>query len=730
MVYQLICKRKGYTCPEPEKIAIESNFWTAFAAGIIHVVPVLTTIVLLILNIQGYYIGAELDGPSGQDGLKLLGLQFAAKIHELTFTASLTAVVFSYLRHELAVASGLPFGAIFAGFQFDKISFLWSSEFWGITYASSKGSWRRWKFLLLVVPCCLLSVGVAPLSASLMKPRLDWWPAGGTNFWIAMGLDELTSLNVNASQVSDQCSTDNGDPTCPHADWKTIAENYMAFWPDVRVSGLLPRGFYMPSAKSTRYMAAVSRSPYWQYSDHWTVATVSSSSVADGLSEMGRLWVLASTKDLVKGAWGVRRFWSNFDVIFHVSAKQPVVQVRCVQRNLSSLVANDSKSSIDVEPLAFYNLSDKSWDGSNFTSFVPQLANEDSVASLLQTANSSSRPQLIWTSIGEGNSSSLAAVLSVPADDRNDAVSAQVYACTLDARVAPVSMETTQKAPLYVRGYPHGTHETSKGIYSFGNLQTNNMSFPRINIDPEWASYLNPGIGSANTTAFNTILEITGLWNSTQTPNLKDSVYAVEAIFATMVVNGLARRDFGTALAGELLGNQSTVSTLLFHEDGEVPKTYTFEDRCGTWCQHILPSYHKSLGYGSSIFNISDVEKARSTKFTMQAEAQGYAYAYRGATTMIAMIGLSICSVIVLSHWVCLMWFKESSSSWDSISELVALAVSSTPSPEFANTGAGIQSIGIFGKETKVVDRDGHLELSFGASKEPFCGVQANKYYA
>ena len=64
-----------------------------------------------------------------QDDAKFIGLQFAAKLHELTISASLTAVIFSYIRHELVTDNGLPFGVIMAGFQFKEISYLWSIEF-------------------------------------------------------------------------------------------------------------------------------------------------------------------------------------------------------------------------------------------------------------------------------------------------------------------------------------------------------------------------------------------------------------------------------------------------------------------------------------------------------------------------------------------------------------------------------------------------------------------------
>ena len=83
-----------------------------------HFLPMAASFLLVFWNLRGFYIGGELEGPSGQDDVRLLALQFAAKLHGLTITASLTAVILYYIRQELMAATGLPFGAIVAGLQY------------------------------------------------------------------------------------------------------------------------------------------------------------------------------------------------------------------------------------------------------------------------------------------------------------------------------------------------------------------------------------------------------------------------------------------------------------------------------------------------------------------------------------------------------------------------------------------------------------------------------------
>ena len=53
---------------------------------------------------------------------------------------------------------------------------------------------------------------------------------------------------------------------------------------------------------------------------------------------------------------------------------------------------------------------------------------------------------------------------------------------------------------------------------------------------------------------------------------------------------------------------------------------------------------------------------------------------------------------------------RETSSSWGSISELVALAMSSNQSERLKNTGAGIDDDEDFEQRTQVIDKYGSLQ--------------------
>ena len=128
------------------------------------------------MNWNTYYVGASIHN--------LAYYQFGAKIHEVTAQASLAAVVFSYVRYEMALGQGLPFGALFSGLQISQVSYLWSMEFWGSISSKHLAARRRIGMSLIITTAIVLAATVGPSSAILLIPRLHYWPAGATNIWL------------------------------------------------------------------------------------------------------------------------------------------------------------------------------------------------------------------------------------------------------------------------------------------------------------------------------------------------------------------------------------------------------------------------------------------------------------------------------------------------------------------------------------------------------------------
>lgn len=164
--------RKDFS--EPKKVAIRRSRVTSLLRTSIHVIPMGVALAEIILNLKGHYVGPQFSRQSV--------FQFAAKAHELSLLASLATVVLSYVRHEISLGDGIPFGAFLSGLQFSQVSYLWSTELWSALSSSPKTfHWKRKLVLLaVIVPCIVVAATAGPSSATLLIPRKAKWPANPT----------------------------------------------------------------------------------------------------------------------------------------------------------------------------------------------------------------------------------------------------------------------------------------------------------------------------------------------------------------------------------------------------------------------------------------------------------------------------------------------------------------------------------------------------------------------
>lgn len=115
----------------------------------------------------------EQVGVSNQN-TRLNAFQFAAKIHEVSISLSLSAMVLNYVQYELLNGRGVPLGSLLAPFQVNNLGSLWSPGVWATGYASGMKR-RRFLLLAIIVLSVLLASIVGPASAILMAPSLSYW---------------------------------------------------------------------------------------------------------------------------------------------------------------------------------------------------------------------------------------------------------------------------------------------------------------------------------------------------------------------------------------------------------------------------------------------------------------------------------------------------------------------------------------------------------------------------
>ncbi|KAA6411151.1 MAG: hypothetical protein FRX48_05463 [Lasallia pustulata] len=527
--HKLFHRARGNAPPEPTKVAIYGDRTRAMLSSLIHFVPVGVAVSISSLNLSGYYIGGELAGATGQDQEKLAGLQFAAKLHELTITASLAAILFFYIRHEIVLETGVPFGAAFAGLQFQNVSFFWSQEFWG-------------------------------------TPRQGTWSAGGTKFFINTSTTDLWPTMLDGSQVPDSCSVDTGDPSCPSGDWQTLSQDYLTYFPGLGINaGTLPETTRIASRKSVREIYTRSRI-HSLYVNYITVATTQTSVIADAVSETGRLWAIAA-KNIEGSQW---RFQYRLAAYYNETPREGF---------------NNSSNY-----LLFYNLSDIGTFRSKGEFPVEPYIN-DTALEMVQLARESSVPQLLWFALPQADygNATIGAAVTYPQSSTNQSL---VVYCTVDARWASVVMQGFRNEIKVVAGGPF------------------NDAWPKINIAPDWATFLNAEIPYDNSNVFLKMLEAAGSWNSTN-PIASAEIWAViESILAVMIANGLGRLSWKNSLVGYLV-------------DGDQE-----------WMRQMMPQT-SSMGPGGTAFVEPPTSSGPTSNFTMTAQVSGWAYSAEGTATKV-----------------------------------------------------------------------------------------------
>ena len=107
---------------EPLKIVLRQSRTVALLRSLIHIIPISFALWLVTLNWITYYVGSF--------AYDQIYYQIGAKALEIMIQASLAAIVLGYVRHELVLGQGLPFGILFSALQVNQVSYLWSMEFW------------------------------------------------------------------------------------------------------------------------------------------------------------------------------------------------------------------------------------------------------------------------------------------------------------------------------------------------------------------------------------------------------------------------------------------------------------------------------------------------------------------------------------------------------------------------------------------------------------------------
>jgi hypothetical protein len=707
--------RKRGTKNEPRKVVVAGSLKDAAWPCLIHLVPILTSSAILAVNVRGLYIGIDFPGAVKADTMVLLSLQVAAKAQEILIVASLSQIIFQFVRHELLFGNGLPLGLIGSGLAFNNVGFFFTKEFYGaVTYlAFQRNKWRSIAFIVLLVLCGLMSLLAGPVSAILLVPKAQAYPAGGTKFYLNGSSEDFWPQDLSdTSELQRFCRSNNSTELaiCPAGGFSSLQQqwaslNYTNFikqnipnyakdlsgsrfyWPVHSQASPIPPLYALGDARQDRPDITTTE-PYT-----WLVQAHAASAVT--LQRLTTDW------------WNAVSSWLGVNPLLiddrsvQASVRSSLSSVRC---------ASPQNLSISDNILQFPTIHGR-WGWSPNTAFTDQTLNSTAVDHI----------RFHWVHLpSEFGAVSIGGVFESPWV--SDQKSRLVIACSAQTGWVPTQL-LTNSYTFWSGWYPwdikFGGRTPSWTDVANGKelLPTNG----RIALGDDWLNLLTPPVpssqnGNGPLSTIETILGNAGLAStaaSGSSPTLTDDwLYSdrlsnagktrfLEAIICSILADGLSRS--GSHRIFNTTGPASTWALSMYNPRAD---------------------FDKRILNGQSAFESPDVIATDFT--TLEASMQISGYSFRVSLADYLSMSVLLAHILMASIHICwLLKKKQTSRSWSTISELITLAQNSQPAfHALKNTGAGIKARETFASLAKIRVRQmpgspelEHVELIFGDGK-------------
>ena len=544
------------------------------------------------------------------------------------------------------------------------------------------------------------------------------------------------SCRTEARSLSEGCmsvASHQLDDTCPSSGWQGIRDLISL---QGQITPLLyknqfgysqgPSQIGITDRTSIRQLTAEEDEAYLGTGPRPIISGTQHAAISDALTSTGGLWALSLTNVTARRGHG-SPFSDQSDAIHSISKgyKQPYSTIVCVP---DSVTSGDDMTPIGIPHLPNANPAPSA--NGNITyekCFGGGQTTAQTIAHPLMTRGqmfnlSGSGPQytLHWTELDPGlfQGSSIGAIVALPRAPQNNSQDVLIYNLSAGWGTATISVHTNSGGVSAVTSRPINDNHSTGGVsikstnipISEGNDGPVDYHLPYypeqvINISQDWAQYLNPEISGLNTTVIDTLLQN---WIFACSPRI-----SAEVALGTLIVNGLAKSGAGSQLQGTIrTSGPQGVSGL----DGNF------------WVS----------GKGN-VFSVDPKQSEDWVKLHVESTLQGYAYNTINMAPRVAIAFLTLYCVFAFGHVLYVAWSGKhshddphhnsvliltilgiSSTSWDSISEITALAMNSTPTTALRNTCAGITELGIFKLPVRVLVREDaegegeHLELVVG----------------
>ncbi|KAH7393791.1 hypothetical protein DE146DRAFT_757281 [Phaeosphaeria sp. MPI-PUGE-AT-0046c] len=728
--------------PEPLKPIQTKSLTAALQRCAVHLLPYAFSVFLVTINLKGYYIGFELAGVSGKTSQYIALLQIAAKVQELLIVASLATVVVHRLRHDLIDGEGVPLGLVGASSLFSQLSYFWSTAFIGSVSGRPK---LNATLVCLLLVSGLIAATVGPAIAVLLVPREQTWPAGGTKYWINGTMEDLWPSQVGlehympdngAGKFGVSCSSTEGykNALCP-------AGGYYSLWNRYSSSDYYRPWSGMPDSRYTPTNLLI-WSPQGQVPPY-SMISAQRARVALESSAIGvhgpTSWAAAMINDDWQAAvdalpndpnsrFSRYRYYSTMSSI--IETQVPTVRVICSdlqrlvprQRILQFPVVKEFGPAIwnrnpyltfdddhigEPRELHDFHLPDGILENLRYTPH-PRVSHVDLANTTWTTATAGIIVERSWSSINETYH--------------------KVSACIVDARWAEgaVSVGLGQPVEPEVFYVTKAAKIIRKALISFVSYRSFDMfrsdegaegSVRRIYITPEWFEAVNipirdgtnsAAVPSANSTSSQaTIDAYSGGTTVSSLLALRAAdtflIPAIEHTLATVFADALARAGSWRVL---------NVTQTVINKKYNYPEFHKQKEDHGIQLLNDQEAYEDPHSTSANTF----------TEFHMRQEIGGYSFMASSITDILSLVVVFSYLAIATGHMLLLLIRRNSSSCWDSVSELLSLTQQSSPSAiALKNTAAGIERMSTFRQRARITVSENdpeHVEMRFDGDCE------------
>ena len=682
---------------EPRAHASHSVPWLNVLYCLPHMVPLAATIIILILNARGVY-WQDLGRPNQNTILQVL--QYAAKAHELTMAASLTAIVVHQIQYDLSNSKGVSLGFLTAGFRLSDPLYVCKKEFLGGAMARvhSRGMSRFSTLTYLLVLGVALTLVVGPSSAIAMIPRLHWWDVSKMDAFGPLYTDrvyfnrteaELWPRNITNAIYADvsECDKIGTD----RQDCAVGAADVVLPWVGLHQSqGTKPNITIFQDAEVTRYLTSQGGPPD---NSSFTVSSTIGSVFAKDLDHYWDWLVENSSLPLKIDRPLLRPAFkdSNFKM------RKPLVSAQC-QTYFNPDYENGAfefpHDELVTPPLDEFK--NDTWSLPN--DFILNLKGNDSE---IGNTNDSSHPYMLFhwfdtaTEFSSKGAPSLGAVVLYLTANASGFFEA-LTSCSFDGRWAPVEYYLDPKDVVTIYQDSPNPMDILNGS---NKAVAKDLIQMRMSLD--WARTLNvkgsdPIVPS--TTVVEQMLERfsgVGLIDPENEPTngyvMKSLDWRLSTTLGLYLTESLAHA-FSDVSKGSMLYRQAPEldqSYVRYLNDINQPALKRFYTNGKLdWVEMRDPLWNSSFpswdewapqnGYTEIVFTV---------------QRNGYGYGFEGVPIKLATFVLAVYVLLVCGHVVSVLFSGHVYKGYSTISDTVALAWNSAPAIEVSDIAAGTEKL-------------------------------------